>query len=826
MQRNLVEQAKSTYSYTTAYCAGQSSRDSLRMELSRLREFGRVLYVGAHPDDENNKLIAYLTKELFLETAYLSITRGEGGQNFIGAESGEELGVLRVQESLQARLIDGGKQFFTRAKDYGFSKNANQTMSIWGEEQLLEDMVYVIRYFQPDVIISRFSPEVTDRHGHHQASAILIKRAFDLAAKTEAFSDQLQQVAVFQAKQLLWNVYAEAGVKEIGGEIYPTAKQHPLFIPARNSVSNQCYAALAAASRNQHRCQAMASLATRSASFEYFEWIAGEPIAADGVFRFDANSHYTDTQRHFSEAVSEVGQAVKNDLADAELAKRLLDLLKLARRNKDDLRMQEKCDHITQLLIRVLGLEASLSLEQSTVCPGERVKLDLRMKKQTRLPIHLRGLNNILDDYEVQDLAISLSASSEFTIQHVVSTKAGFACAPWLKAGSTTGRYLTTNVADVTMRTTVDQLTFNLHLDVLGELISIPLTVLAGRSNDLSFLKKTPVIVSPPVYGTFAQHSLLITNDKPANVELLLQSVSNEPTSGRVRLTTSNDLHVYPAYFDFTLQANEALPLSFSLQTANTDWTGEVGFEIAIGDMLYQDTAVKIDYPHIVQQHYFKPGRLKVAKSSVDIAVKKIAYIKSKDDTVAKALREIVAQVDVLDVTAFLTKDLQQYEAIVLGARLYNCAAGCNWHFDKKLRTYVEAGGVVIGQYNTDYDLDHPSVGPYAINLSANRITNAASSICFLQTHALLSYPNALHDRDFAGWSHDRALFIPTHWDSDFKPLIRSADNDGAAEDGLLLVAKKGKGYYVYTALSLFRQLPLAVPGAYRLFANMLSLRG
>jgi len=239
----------------------QESRVSNALELvhalQKLKNVDRILYVGAHPDDENNRLLAYLSYGKKATTAYLSLTRGEGGQNFIGSELGEELGILRVQESLAARKIDGGMQFFSRAKDFGFSKTAEETLQLWGEQEVLQDMVWAIRYFKPTLIISRFSAEIPDPHGHHQAVGILAQQAFSMAADPAVFPTDNPELSPWQAQQLLWNVYQEAGVKDIGGVVDPRSHYWGLPIPAMNNLLGKSYGDIAADSRNQHRCQAM-----------------------------------------------------------------------------------------------------------------------------------------------------------------------------------------------------------------------------------------------------------------------------------------------------------------------------------------------------------------------------------------------------------------------------------------------------------------------------------------------------------------------------------------------------------------------------------------
>lgn len=800
---------------------GEEQLSTTVLELMKLREFGRVLYVGAHPDDENNKLIAYLAKERFMDVAYLSLTRGEGGQNFIGAESGDDLGILRVQESIQARRVDGGRQFFTRAKDFGFSKCAQESISVWGEDAILEDLVYIIRQYQPDIIISRFSPVVADRHGHHQASAILIGKAFALAAKTSAYPDQLAQLDTWQTKQLLWNVYAESGVKEIGGQITPKSYQIPLFIPARSRYIAQSFSRLAAESRNQHRCQAMACLASEGASFEYFEWVAGAPLLKETFLQ--ANEHDTTIACFkFKQTVDQLIDLVTGG-HEKRAAAVLHSLLQHISTYADDPRVAKKRLAVEQLLFRLLDLEVNAYGNVLTVCPGEKINIELNFRHNALLPLQLIATGKHTARLS-PDLLIN--GKEQLFIDYRVPRDAAFAQAAWLKEGSERGRYLTKAIHEVTTETGTLSLSIDLKIAVAGHVVDMAIPILAGRPRETSSLRGTTLAVSPPVCAVFEQPTLLIADENPAVVKVRVKALGKGINKGKLRLTATSDCAIFPQQMSFVLAEGEEEVYAFELTIGASPWLTELSFEIEIDGKIYQQAMKCVDYPHITPQYYFPTSKMKVVKAVVNSSVQRIAYIKGKEDEVAEALTSFVEQVDCYEIAHFLTADVSHYDAIVLAIRLYNYSGSYTWHVNSKLRNFVERGGLVISQYNTDYDLEGATVCPYPIQLSSNRITNAQSTIRVVDNHRILHYPNVIDASDFEGWTHDRALFLPQAWDEDFVPVLSSADQGSWQESGLLLVAKKGKGYFVYTALSLFRQLPLAVPGAYRLFANLLNYRG
>ncbi|WON92668.1 MULTISPECIES: PIG-L family deacetylase [unclassified Sphingobacterium] len=782
--------------------------------LCRLKMSDRVLYIGAHPDDENNKLLTFLAQHQLVDTAYLSVTRGEGGQNFIGTEKGLDLGVLRVQESLAARAIEGTKQFFTRAKDFGFAKSVDETLARWDENGVLADMVWTIRYFRPTVIVTRFSPDVPDAHGHHQASAILAAKAFDLAADPSAYIEQLSELGPWQARQLLWNVYQDSGVKDIGGEVRPLPAYFSLDIPVRHGYLDFHYGEIAAESRNRHRSQAMGSLVRHQPSTEYFELLKGTPISSEkqhAIFKqYTAQDSYSLV---FNRLVDDLIAKCESDTA--ELVLELGTILFWMRIVPDGHVIHEKRAEVERLLLDFAGVSLEVQASEALWVPGNEVNMVLHVHIPTESNLQLTAVKvPFIRNGEQIESTLPPSKTIHLNGQLLDTILPSFPT--WLSAEGDAHNYAPASPADVVLTQFGTELSVDLELQFAGLPIAVKLPVKYAGS---------PVTVAPPVTATFDSDIVVLSNATRRLIALELQSNVSESLSIKVKLTLPDGLDVFPKEIELNIAGNATEKLSFELSSpAQQEYIQEIGFEIETATGRYPFTSRSIVYPHVNQVTYFPKGILRVLNLPVNITAQKVAYISGMNDELAGSLRQLVGHLEIIPFESIGGIDLSGFDAVVLGIRIYNShplIAG----FHQLFRDYVEQGGVLIGQYNTPYDLHLTEVGAYPLAVSPERITDTESQISFLNpSHRILNYPNVIGQHDFQNWVQDRALFLPQKWASDFEPILRGQNGDNRTEDGLLLLHKKGKGYYIYNSLSLFRQLPAGVAGAYRLFANMLSL--
>lgn len=852
-------------------------------EIKKLQVLSKVLYVGAHPDDENNKLITHLTNNNHCDVAYLSLTRGEGGQNYIGSETDTDLGVLREQELLAARRIDGGSQYFTSAKDFGFSKYTEQTANTWGEEAILADIVWVIRHFQPDIIINRFPDYIEDKHAHHTVSAQLTKKAFEFAADENYFPEQLQQVKTWAAKRLVWNVYAESGVKDIGGYVAYKPIYSSLTLAANTSILDKSIAQIAAESRNQHRCQALQAKAERKDTIEYFEHVAGSPAKQDifegittdwsrliGPDHCEADSSiqksiYTITR--LLETLATNIHVASNKLVASnmhvanDIIPMLVAVLREIRTLKSSTWKQRKEEAIQQLLVNLLAVEITATANKEILIPTEEVQIAFQLHNPSSIDIQLKEISSsqidtialkhaaalATDNFLLPATHISLSAASK------VLEEVPFSLPSWLVAHENKGRYILANPAHACLSNNQAAGSITATLTILGQelVIKTPLryryATIAGEEkvvghgvaeNSVAENRKAkkdatakdpsteqPINFGPPVVLTFAKEQQLVQQEHFQEITLSVKALS-DAQHGEVSLALPADWQVSPLSSPLSLhKAGQEQQVTFQVFIPKgAELVSNIGASVQIDGKRYNRTLKKVAYKHITTQIYFPIASLRITSTSLKTKAKKIAYIKGTQDAMDQSLAQLVHQVDSFDPLAITFDKLKTYDAVVLGKRIYNIGVQfANYH--TMLQAYVQQGGLVIAQYNTNYDLMEEQVGIYPLALTGNRISDEQSAVEFLEpTSEILNYPNKITADDFKGWKQERALFIPAKWDASFTPILRSRDFEEESQDGSLLVRAAGKGYYVYSSLSFHRQLPAGVPGAYRLFANLLSL--
>lgn len=786
-------------------------------ELCKLKQSKRILYVGAHPDDENNKLLTFLAKDQHMDTAYLSITRGEGGQNFIGAEKGVDLGILRVQESLAARRIEGTRQFFTRAKDFGFSESAADTLQKWDEQAILADMVWAIRYFRPDVMITRFSPDIPDTHGHHQAAAILTMKAYELAGDPQAYSEQLSELSLWQTKRLFWNVYQESGVKDIGGYVTPLPQHLVIRIPVADVYTDLHYAEIAAESRNKHRSQAMACLAQYQPTLEYFDLLKGEALTSYTLDSFFESNEGQDVfVEQFNHLIDKLISSRTKGYVE-NLAKDLAAILLWMNVVPIDNPIHSKRKDIQVLLFKATGGTLDLQTADDLWVAGHEVKMQLNAHIPVESGLILDGITVPFFE-SVYQTPYEWSDTGKIALQGRLCSDLNPSFPTWLKGEGDANNYAPASFRDIVLGEDESPLAIAVHLNFAG----LPLTInLSPRHME------NIVAIAPPITGTFDTDIVVLANNASRFVGLTLQSNTNVKQAVKVRLKADKGLEICPSEITLTMEGNSSELVQFQLTSRlQYEKIQQLNFELETFHGVHQQTSKRVDYPHIESIRYFPKGKLSILNSSVIISAKKIAYVSGKNDELAVSLKQLLTEVEIIGYKSLEKTNLSSFDAIVLGIRIYNTHPELAV-FHAQLQEYVESGGVLIAQYNTPYDLSVHEVGAYPLTVSLNRVTDIESAIDFLDPlHPVLNYPNKIAQRDFANWIQDRALFLPQNWDIGFQPILRAKNLERGNEDGLLLVNKKGKGYYIYSSLSLFRQLPAGVSGAYRLFANMLSIGG
>ncbi|MCC2548147.1 PIG-L family deacetylase [Hymenobacter sp. BT175] len=849
--------------------------------LKKLNVLGSVLYIAAHPDDENTRLISYLANGRLLETGYLSCTRGDGGQNLIGPELREQLGVIRTQELLAARRIDGGKQFFTRANDFGFSKTAEETFTIWDKEQVLADMVWVIRQRRPDVLITRFPPDARAGHGHHTASAILAAEAFDAAGDPKRFPEQLKYVDVWQPKRLFWNTgsfFVKPGENMDGYLKLDAGGFNPLL--------GQSYGEIAARSRSQHRSQGFGSAATRGEALEYLQQVKGDKASKDPFEGIDQSWNRVKGGAAVGKLIDEVIR--KYDPSNP--AASVTGLLKV-RAAVDNLQPAagtgysatyqplapdvatgefwkwQKVKQIENLIQAALGLYVEATTNTATATVGQPVEVTYDLINRSSVPVGLTSITSsprsVGGDTIVQD-AFKLDKPLRITKRQLIPLFVQESQPYWLRESGTVGMYMVpekipigydsdrsssyktraeATQAHISAEKTPNQ--FLVRQQLIGQpenlaAVAANLSLRVGNSDfslnltiPVQYKRTDPVLgelyqpltVVPPVAVNIGGQAYIFAENQPKTVPVTLKA-GRADAKGTVVLQVPAGWKVEPASIPFDIKnKDEERTVTFQVQpTGKNESAGQLRAVATLDGQPYSRGIQTINYPHIPVQTLFPEAVAPLVKLDLKRKAQEIGYLMGAGDEVPDALRQLGYSVSMLKAEDLNADRLKRFDAVVLGVRAYNTLDRLKYQ-QKELLEYVEKGGTVIVQYTVSRGTVLPEIGPYPLKLSSDRVTVENAPVTFLKPqHPLLNVPNKITSKDFEGWQQEQGLYYPSSWDPKYQTIISSQDPGEKAKESAILVADYGKGHYIYTGLSFFRELPAGVPGAYRLFTNMIEL--
>jgi LmbE family N-acetylglucosaminyl deacetylase len=800
---------------------------AILQDLRNFREMGSVLYVAAHPDDENTQLIAYLARGRLYRTAYLSLTRGDGGQNVLGPEFGDTLGVIRTQELLAARRVDGGRQFFSRAKDFGFSKDYRQTLTKWDRQEVLADIVRVIRIFRPDVIITRFAPEPGNTHGHHTASSVLALEAFKLAGDPKAFPEQLGALSPWQPRRILWNSFGPGrGAEPATGVLH-------VSIDGTDGATGAPFATLAARSRSMHQTQGFANFSVAAAGsgprIESFQLLAGEPASQDIMDGVDTTWGRVPGGADIGPRVDRlIAQFSPGDPSTSVPA--LLELRShLAALSRDPL-VDEKRLQLDRILQACLGLSVKTVVARSEVVPGEALAMATTARVSSAVPVQwvavrYPGLGP--EDRGSIELRPDTVATID-TIQ-VLPGSTPITEPYWLRAEGTAGMFRVDDPSLIGLPENPPAVPIKDVFIVGGQTLVVPDEAVQVTQDPVKGEIRRRLDVVPPVSVSFASSVELFAPGaaKTIRVEIVPYRAGE---AGSLRLVAPAGWRVAPEAQAFHLGAvGERAPFEFTVTAPPSAASGTLSARAEIGGASYDTGRIAIGYPHIPPQLLQPPARLKAV--SLDLAIRghRVGYLPGAGDSVASSLEQMGFEVTRLTGADLTQERLKDFDAVVTGVRAFNTrtdlVAGL-----PALFAYVEAGGTLVEQYNTPNGLQTQTLAPYMLKLSRDlprfRVTDENSAVTLLApANPALTTPNRIIPEDFEGWVQERGLNFSSEWDSaHFTALLACSDAGEAPLKGGLLEARYGKGYFVYTGLSFWRQFPAGVPGAYRLFANLVSL--
>ncbi|ARS36236.1 PIG-L family deacetylase [Pontibacter actiniarum] len=792
-------------------------------ELQRLNVLGSVLYVAAHPDDENTRLIAYLSNEKLYNTGYLAVTRGDGGQNLVGPEIREGLGIIRTQELLQARRTDGGRQFFTRANDFGFSKNPEETFTIWDKEQVLADMVWTIRKFRPDVMITRFPPDERAGHGHHSASAILAEEAFQAAADPQRFPEQLKYVETWQPRRLLWNTGVWSFKSQEEFEKHGKALLK-VDVGGYNPLLGKSYGEIAAESRSMHKSQGFGASGTRGTSIEYLQHTAGDKAQQELFEGINTSWGRVKGGEKVQQLIRKAIEGYKPS-EPASVVPTLIAAKKELEKLPDSYWKRVKLEELQDVVQYALGLYLEVTAADFAAAPGQPVELQVEAVNRSAEPVTLQSVRYSFANTDTT-LNISLKNNEplKYSARKVLPQSMAYSQPYWLRKPGSLGMFAVEQQQQVGLPENAPAAQAVFTLQVAGEPLQVSVPVVHKRTDPVAGEVYRPFVVTPPVFVNLKEHVFMFAGQEPKQVQVLVKA-GKDKVSGELRLQLPKGWRAEPAAVPFNLQNKGAeQQIAFMVYPPKKQQEAQLTAIASVDGKTYSQGLNQISYSHIPAQVTFPEATAKIVKLDLQKRGQRVGYLMGAGDEIPASLQQIGYEVTLLQDENMRLDYLKQFDAIILGVRAYNTVDRIKF-YQPTLLDYVKQGGNLIVQYNTNHSLVMPGIAPYPLQLSRDRVTVEDAEVRFLQpNHPVLNTPNKITKEDFEGWVQERGLYFPNAWDAAFTPILSSNDPGEPARDGGLLVAKYGKGYYIYTGYSWFRELPAGVPGAYRLFSNLISL--
>jgi LmbE family N-acetylglucosaminyl deacetylase len=798
-------------------------------QLQKINFLGSVLYVAAHPDDENTRLIAFLSNDRKARTAYLSLTRGDGGQNLIGPEIREQLGVIRTQELLAARRTDGGQQFFTRANDFGYSKHPDETLAIWNKDEVLGDVVRAIRKFKPDVIVNRFNhrnPGST--HGHHTSSAMLSMEAFDLVGDASSYPSSAEEFGTWQPRRLFFNTswwfYGSQENFEKADKSRLIELQTGSFYPSTGLSNGE----IAAMSRSMHKSQGFGSTGSRGSESEWLELLKGDmPEPRSDLFAGIDTSWSRLQDGAAIGAILEKAEANFNFQDPAKMVPELMRAYKLVGQLEDPHWRAIKTRQLSELMAGCLGLYLEAVAPSNSSNPKTAIRLQVEATNRADMSLQLgriltRGGEVIHDSLITLDnqttRRLALEAIPENTGKYPYSSPY------WLNEDGTLGMYSAPQEL-IGLPETPAPLSLVFRVGIGDSTIHLTRDVIYKYNDPVDGEVYQPFEVLPEI-TTRIPEKVMIFSDNNSRVIPVEVHAGRDNVSGSISLQHPDGWAVEPAEQTFTLnRKGEMTTLRFTLTPPDDQSVGELKPLVRMGDRFYDRELVTIDYDHIPFQRVLLPSRSRIVRIPIAKKGQHIGYIEGAGDAIPESLRQIGYTVTTIDPDEMIdASSLKQFDAIVVGIRAYNTVPELAFR-QELLMEYVKNGGTMLVQYNTNRRLVTDQLAPYSLQLSRDRVTDEHSPVEFLvPDHAVLNYPNTITKQDFEGWVQERGLYFPDQWDERFTAVLGMNDKNAPQSNGSLLVAQYGKGHYIYTGLSFFRELPAGVLGAFRLFANLLSI--
>lgn len=796
-------------------------------QIQKLNFVGSVLYIAAHPDDENTRLIAYLSNDVKARTGYLSLTRGDGGQNLIGTDLRELLGVIRTQELIEARKIDGGEQFFSRANDFGFSKNPDETLQIWNKDQVLSDIIWTIRKFQPDVIINRFdhrSPGTT--HGHHTSSAMLSFEAFDKVNDANVFPNQLQYTAIWQPKRLFFNTswwfYGSKEKFEAADKTNLSKLQIGTYYQSLGK-SNQEIAAL---SRSRHQSQGFGATGTRGEEAEYLEFLKGDaPKEKSNIFDgIDTSWNRVKGGKAIGEILTNVEKNFdfKNPSASIPELVKAYNLID----NLEDKHWKNiKSEEIKKIIAGCAGLYLEATTDNQEATPGSTIKIKIEAINRSSVPIKIMGIGSFparVGEEKIAELKNNVPYTTDITLD--LDKDFEYTNPYWLNQKGTVGMYKVDNQENIGIPDVLRNAMVGFWFEVAGAEMTFERKIIYKYNDDVKGEVYQPLDIVPVVTSSFTEKVYIFNNDRDKTITVKVKA-GKDNCNGNVKLDLPIGWEVSPSEIPFSIdKKGQEVMAVFTVSPSKEVSEIDIKSIVTVDGQSFIQNKIDINYPHIYKQMVLKPAEAKAIRLKIKTKNEKIAYIMGAGDEVPKSLTQMGYEVEIIKPEEISTERLQSFDVVMTGIRAYNTVNTLAFK-QKILLDFVKNGKTMIVQYNTTDDLVTKDIAPFPLKISRDRVTEENAEVRFLApNHPVLNYPNKITQEDFKGWKQEQGLYYPSEWNAAFTPILSANDKGESPKNGALLIVKYGKGNYVYTGLSFFRELPEGVSGAFRLLANIIAI--
>ncbi len=792
------------------------------LQLKKLKVLGSVLYIAAHPDDENNTLLPYLTKEKMYRTAYLSLTRGDGGQNLIGSEQGVDLGLIRTQELLAARKIDGAEQYFSRAYEFGFSKTSSETLHIWDSVKVLSDVVWMIRKFQPDVIITRFPPDARAGHGHHAASAILANEAFFAAADSTKFPEQFKYgVKPYQAKRIVWNTY------NFGGNNTTNDSQLKIDIGGYSSLLGKSYGEIGAEARTMHKSQGEGRPRRRGQLIEYFSHTAGDTAKIDLLDGIDISWKKFPNGSKIEGVIDLIISRYNFEKPEASIPS-LVQLYRGIQAMQPSNWRDKKLLEVQNIIEACSGLFIESTTSQEYVVQGDSLKAIFFINNRKGVNASLKKI-----DMEGMDSVFSKTLSPNenisFSESFYVPQDKPLTQPYWLQEPQEKGMFVVKNQILIGNADSKPAYELNFTVNIEGQNFIIPKSIQYKYVDPVKGELYQPLQVFPIATVEVDDEEKMVRENSATAKITITANKNNIEVRPRIGLNIDGGYNYKYEDIDKVATLNEyKKSVDFTHQIKYAKQSYEVsGLTDKERNNVIQFSLHQIKYDHIPTITYFTKAKINTHKLDAKIIGNKIGYIVGAGDKVPEALQQLGYEVDILTEKDFTENNIKQYQAIITGIRSYNLL---EWLTTKNnvMNDYINNGGNLIVQYLRSPLVNGKKiqVGPYNFSVNAqSRVTEEDAVVNFsLSNHPVLNYPNKITAQDFDGWIQERSTYQAENLDANFETPLTMNDKNDKPSNGSLAIAKYGKGNIAYVSLAMFRQIPAGVAGAYRLMANLIAL--